>query len=291
MFPCLFVSDLHGVAARYRALWDLARRARPRAILLGGDLLPGGLLYGAPAPEVEGDFIEDFLEQGFLGLAADLGAAAPEVLLVLGNDDPAVTLPAFARGEARGAWRQIHGRRVALEGHPLFGYACVPPTPFVLKDWERYDVSRFVDPGCVSPEEGWRSVPMPEHQVRFQTIQRELDELVGEEDLRAAVLLCHSPPYHTGLDDAGLAGKLVDHAPLDTCVGSIALRRLIEARQPLLTLHGHVHGSARRTGIWKERLGETVMITAAHDGPELCVVRVDLDDPWAATRELVPVAG
>lgn len=233
MFPCLFSSDLHGSAARYRALCGLARRERPRAILLGGDLLPGGLLHGTRAPEVEGDFIEDFLAEGSLALAADLGAEAPRVLLVLGNDDPALAVPSFERVEARGAWHHAHGRRLVLGGRPLFGYACVPPTPFQLKDWERYDGSRYVDPGCVSPEEGWRSVPMPTHLVRMQTIQRELDEMVGDEDLHGAVLLCHSPPYETGLDDAGLTGQSVEHTPLDTHVGSIALRRLIEARQPL----------------------------------------------------------
>jgi len=34
----------------------------------------------------------------------------------------------------------------------------VPPTPFLLKDWEKYDVSAYVDPGCVSPEEGYHRV-------------------------------------------------------------------------------------------------------------------------------------
>jgi len=35
-------------------------------------------------------------------------------------------------------------------------------------------------------------------------------------------------------------------------VGSIAVRRFIEERQPLLTLHGHIHESARLTGDWRE---------------------------------------
>lgn len=42
------------------------------------------------------------------------------------------------------------------------------------------------------------------------------------------------------------------YAPMDVHVGSIALRRFIEARQPLLTLHGHVHESARLTGSWHQ---------------------------------------
>ena len=79
----------------------------------------------------------------------------------------------------------------------------------------------------------------------------------------------------------------MDHVPLDVHVGSIAIRRFIEARQPRLTLHGHVHESARLTGSWQDRIGRTVCLSAAHDGPELALVRFDLDRPEEATRELL----
>ena len=77
---------------------------------------------------------------------------------------------------------------------------------------------------------------------------------------------------------------MVDHVPLDVHVGSIAVRRFIEARQPRLTLHGHVHESARLTGSWRDRIGRTLMLGAAHDGPELALVRFDLERPGAALR-------
>jgi Icc-related predicted phosphoesterase len=163
----------------------------------------------------------------------------------------------------------------------------VPPTPFALKDWERYDVSRFVDPGCVSPEEGRRSVPVAEGEARWGTIASDLETLAGAEDVSRAVFLFHSPPHRTALDRAALDGRTVDHAPLDVHIGSIAIRRFIEARQPRLTLHGHVHESARLTGAWQERIGRTLCLSAAHDGPELALVRFDLEDPSAATRELL----
>jgi hypothetical protein len=37
-----------------------------------------------------------------------------------------------------------------------------------------------------------------------------------------------------------------------------------------------------------ERIGSTVVLQGAHDGPELALVRVDPADPGAATRELIP---
>lgn len=66
-----------------------------------------------------------------------------------------------------------------------------------------------------------------------------------------------------------------------------AVKKFIEARQPLLTLHGHVHESSRLTGEWKIRQGRTVCVNGAHDGPELALVRFDVESPWDATRELL----
>jgi Icc-related predicted phosphoesterase len=112
--------------------------------------------------------------------------------------------------------------------------------------------------------------------------------LTDGDNLGNAILLFHSPPYDTCLDRAALDGQFVDHVPLDPHVGSIAIRRFIEARQPLLTLHGHVHEAARLTGEWKTSLGRTHCLGAAHDGPELALVRFDLCEPENATRELLP---
>jgi Icc-related predicted phosphoesterase len=169
----------------------------------------------------------------------------------------------------------------------VYGYSYVNPTPFLLKDWERYDVSRYVDPGCVSPEEGHRSVPVTPEEQRFTTIKEDLDLLAAEDDLTDAVFLFHTPPHGTDLDRADLDGKLIEGIQPDVHVGSIAVRRFIEERQPLLTLHGHIHESGRLTGSWKQKIGRTWMFSAAYDGPELALVRFNLEDPGEASRELI----
>jgi len=273
-----FASDLHGREGRVRALVAAIRAERPQAVLLGGDLLAH---RGGP------DFVGDVLVPGLLDARRDLGPEAPSVLAILGNDDPATAEPAVRDAEGRGAWTWVEGRKVEVAGRPVYGCAFVPPTPFRLKDRERYDVSRFVDPGAVSPEEGWRSVPVSPEDAR-KTIRETLDELVGDDDLSEAVLLFHVPPYGTALDRAGLDGRMVDHVPLDVHVGSLAVRRLVEARAPRVVLCGHVHEAVRLTGTFLERVGPTVCLQGAHDGPELALVRFDPADPGAATRELIP---
>jgi Icc-related predicted phosphoesterase len=132
-----------------------------------------------------------------------------------------------------------------------------------------------------------RSVPVNANEIRYGTIAADLERLAGEDDLRDSVFLFHTPPYRTALDRAALDGRMVDHVPMDVHVGSIAVRRFIEERQPLLTLHGHIHESARLTGAWRDRIGRTHLFSAAHDGPELCLVRFDLENPAEATRALI----
>ncbi|MHC4469864.1 MAG: metallophosphoesterase family protein [Planctomycetota bacterium] len=282
MTTCFFATDLHGRISRYEKLFAAVDAESPDAVFLGGDLLPFKGFVGAEGEPRFDDFVRDFLIPGFLARAS-----RPRVLLILGNDDPAAEVPAIREGEAAGAWEYVNERRVDLDGHPVFGYQYVPPTPFRLKDWERYDVSRYTDPGCISPEDGSRTAPVRPGEVRHATIQEDLAKLTGDGDLDDAILLFHTPPYRTHLDRAGLDGKTIDHAPLDVHVGSIAVKRFIEGRQPLLTLHGHVHESANITGEWRDRIGRTHLFSAAHGGPELALVRFDPTRLEDATRELL----
>ena len=216
-----------------------------------------------------------------------MGGDYPEFFIILGNDDPRHWEVTLLRGLEEKLCTYIHDRHVAFNGYLIFGLSYVPPTPFRLKDWERYDVSRYVDPGCISPEEGIRTVPEEVGEIKWGTIQSELASLVGDNVVDSAIFLFHVPPYDTDLDCADLDGEQFEGADIDPHIGSIAVRRFIEARQPLLTLHGHVHESTRLTGVWKTQIGRTVCINAAHDGPELALVRFDPSSPGNATRDLL----
>ncbi len=285
MPSCFFASDLHGLEDRYEKLFAAMVQERPAAVLLGGDLLPA--LRNSSHPRFA-SFIGDYLAPGFARIRGALGKDYPVIFLILGNDDPRCEEKHILDGEARGLWCYVHGKRLPFGEFSVYGYACVPPTPFSLKDWERYDVSRYTDPGCVSPEEGFKSVPVCTHDIKWGTIREDLERMAADApELDRAIFLFHAPPYDTPLDRAALDGKMYEDVALDLHVGSIAVRRFIEQRQPLLTLHGHVHESARFTGEWKMQIGRTVCINAAHDGPELALVRFDPEFPAEATRELL----
>ena len=284
---CFFVSDLHGRKARYEKLFEAIERERPEAVFIGGDLLPHGSFHGGGlGPGFTGP-LEEYLVPRLEALRERLGPAWPSVFVILGNDDGRLEEEAVIEAAGKGLWDYVHGRSVPWGEWTVHGYAYVPPTPFRLKDWERYDVSRFVDPGCVSPEEGVRTVQVPEREMRYRTIREDLEALAAGADMERGLFLFHSPPYRTKLDRAALDGRKVEGVPVDVHVGSIAIKGFIEIRQPLLTLHGHVHESASLTGAWRDQIGRTHCFNAAHDGPELALVRFDPRDPAAATRDLL----
>jgi Icc-related predicted phosphoesterase len=268
--PFLLVSDLHGREDRFEKLFSLVLAERPAALFLGGDLLPSGSLLFAKSRPGRENFLEEFLLPRLRTLRRELGGSYPRIFLILGNDDPRSEEAVIVRHEKEGLWQYVHGRKAELGSYAVYGYACVPPTPFTLKDWERYDVSRFVDPGCVPPEEGRFSIEVADEEKGFPTIREDLEALAKEDPL----------------ERAALDGRQFDGAPLDVHAGSIAIRRFIEERQPLITLHGHVHESPRLTGSWQDTIGKTHCFSAAHDGRELAVVSFDPQDPGRSFRRL-----
>jgi len=276
--PAYFVTDLHGDKDRFKKLVGFVRQDVPPALFIGGDITPHFARYTSRE-----DFFADFLLPEFRRLKEEMKNCFPAIFIIMGNDDLRIEEEYLFQGEDEGLWLYIHNRKTLFGNFPVYGYACVPPTPFRLKDWERYDVSRYIDPGCVPPTEGVRSVDA-EEDIEYCTIQKDLAALTGEDDLFRAIILFHSPPYQTNLDRAALDGMKIDHVPLDVHVGSIAIKRFIEDRQPMITLHGHVHESARITGSWSEKIGRSYAFNAATDQKGLSIIKIPLDHPAVAER-------
>lgn len=282
-----FITDLHGSISRYEKLFHLIEKENPSVVFLGGDLLPSGLYTYTSEYQHLPDFFEHFLKKNFYALKRRLGKNYPKIFLILGNDDGKSLEDNFLESEQSGLWKYVHGRKTYFNDFSIYGYSYVPPTPFMLKDWENYDVSRYIDPGCIALEDGTFTFDVDRKKLQFMTIQKDLEKLVQNDDMAKAIFLFHSPPYETNLDRAALDNKTTDHVPLDVHIGSIAIKRFLEERQPLLSLHGHVHESTLITGHWQQKIGKTYAMNAAHHGPELAIIRFYLDNPGSASRELI----
>ena len=237
--------------------------------------------------------MEEFIETTILGDIRNIQSDFDKKIrffVIMGNDDPRMYEHLFIDADKAGILDYIHQKTISHKKTYVTGYSYVPPTPFQLKDWERYDISQYVDVGAVSPEQGRRTIDVPLDEIKYSTIAEDLEKLSQQSPATKTIYLFHSPPYHSCLDRADLHGKKVDHAPIDVHVGSVAIQRFIKSKQPLLTLHGHVHESAQITGWWKEKVDRTFSFTAAHDGPELAIVRFDTENLKNATRELIRVS-
>jgi len=87
-------------------------------------------------------------------------------------------------------------------------------------------------------------------EVPEEELYRRLDALAEKvNDARRAVFMIHVPPHDSGLDiapilDATLRPTVSAGDVLRGPVGSTAVRRVLEERQPVLSVHGHIHESA-----------------------------------------------
>jgi uncharacterized protein len=271
----LYVTDLHGRTALFDLLADCILKEKPRVLFIGGDIFPGGRGLMAALNYHCEDFVNEFLVEWCNHLKVELGALYPDIFLIMGNDDSAYD--EFALKLHPQLWTYCHNLVIDWIDFKIIGYNCIPPSPFLNKDWERFDVSRYVDPGCIPPDEGRHTYPPDEYEYR-KTIQDELDELSEGLDISRAICLFHCPPYKTDLDRAALDGLSFDYAPLDVHIGSIAIQRFIEKNQPMLGLFGHVHESSRLTGIRSEIMENTLCINCATDDNSLCIAQFDLQN-------------
>ncbi|MFZ4547311.1 MAG: metallophosphoesterase family protein [Bacteroidales bacterium] len=286
MNTCLFVSDLHGKMSRYEALFKVIRKEKPDFVFIGGDLLPHRNIQNQLGSANEGDFVKDFLFRKFEKLKETMECTYPDIFLIPGNDDRKIVFDSFAGGEKADLWRNIHNQCVVIGKYRFYGYGCVPPTPFMIKDWERLDCSPDIHSGCIAPVDGFFSVP-PLHDPAKDTIENDITNLIGNDDLQFGVFLFHSPPFQTVFDQALIRNGWFGEEVSVKNVGSKAILNFILSSQPYITLHGHIHESVGITSQWHQELGRTWACSAAHDGPELAVIKFNLNDPKSATRRLI----
>jgi len=252
----LYTSDLHGGTHLYQELLELSIASRAEIIALGGDLFPSF----PPSKRYE-DMISNqwmFIDEFLLPFFKKILVATPvtQIFLIPGNWD--VGYPYFFRD----AWEGIidlNQKKYRLKnGYELIGYPFIPPSPFRPKDYERVDNPEASWPPQKHPsyvrvsERSDRLLSVDPHvYLRKQaTIREELNQLPKPIDHRKAIFMMHSPPFGTKLD-------LIEGG---RWAGSRSIKSFIEANQPLLTLHGHIHESPEISGTYIDRIGETLSV-------------------------------
>lgn len=276
MSEWFFTSDLHGQNSLYEQALGLVQARRPRVLVLGGDLCPHA--GGADGPGRQRVFIQGFLVE----FARRVREASPdtELLLLMGNDDWGANVDCLEQHDGD-LWRFMHERTLEIDGVRVAGLSWVPITPFMLKDWERWDDGDEETPlrldGYVSGPDGIRPHRFDPAR-REPTIHDALDRLAGATPPEGGLLLSHSPPRDTNCDLTGHGSH----------VGSRALRRFAERHRPAAILSGHIHESPRLSSSYRDTIGDTVVVNPGQFGTaHLCGVWFDPGDVAASLRHTV----
>lgn len=260
----LFTTDLHGALWKYDRAVARALDHGAKLLVHGGDLLPHSADVNAGR-----DFIENHVNRHFEACAK----AGLECLAYLGNDDPMCLDGLFDTVCRRHPGiHHLAQRRLTSGGFEFIGMNWVVDYPFRIKDRCRMDgpgyvFQRQLGTGLLSTPDGWRELPdWIAHARTLPTLADELERLPQPDDAGRTVYVIHMPPAKLGLDVCGNGLE----------VGSVALHRFIECRQPRLTLHGHIHESPQISRRWKARLGRTLCIQPGQLGA-FTAVSIDLE--------------
>jgi uncharacterized protein len=266
----VYTADLHGDIQSYRSLFNLAVSTGARAAIVGGDLFPNAINRHNAL-----DRQRSFVVQALRPLLEQFRAAHPDIQIYLlpGNDDWAAAFTALEELEVAQLAYPLHERVYALMEATLWlaGYACVPLTPFSIKDYERRDDGPLPPFGFGMAYASWDGVirPVDAHEVAaLPSIAEGLAALAHRSDPSRTIYVCHTPPANTPLDEM----------PREKHVGSRALRAFIERYAPPLTLHGHIHEAPELSGRYAVQLGTTWCVNPGHDRQLFHGVSLDSDD-------------
>lgn len=252
----VYSSDLHSNRELYIALRSLTHSNAADLVIFGGDLLAYSHEIGEQMNFVE-RFLLDYMRSYEIPILITPGNTGwPSAISKLSIVDSVKILDI--------------GSNYRWDTSLLFeGYPYTNCSPFRNKSYERRDLINddFVIPSdlcCYVTD--MNGVPRTVEEDYFFSVPS------MEEDLRdnfssSSIWVMHSPPYNTKLD---LTKDSVN-------IGSKAIRNAIDDKQPMLTLHGHVHESPVVSGSWIDQIGSTISINPG-TGNTLHAVTISLDE-------------
>jgi Icc-related predicted phosphoesterase len=237
------VSDLHGLETRFVLIGRLLDEGVDTLFIVGD-------IAASANPEIQ----QAGVRRSFSKLLK--GRRGVRIFAIPGNDDWAIVETAL-REFSEVTVPTDHAYALAA-GISIVGYPFVPITPFLMKDFEKWDKEDEPvlpdDPGAIEAALlanrlnvlGLRSSGADLLDYAFDpgdrrdNISRDLERISRFSDPRETVYLFHCPPH--GFMDGGISIDSPIH------IGSKAIRAFIEKSQPRVTVHGHSHDSVDQAG-------------------------------------------
>lgn len=282
-----FATDLHGSEVCFRKFLNAGKFYGATHLIIGGDITGKSLV---PIRHSNGRWSARLGDRDHICTTerelADLQQAVrdsgqyplvgdPDELLALADEGYRARVFTRAVVEGMKRWMDLADQR--LQGTRIQCFV----TPGNDDFWEVDAVIQgsqtvqFVEGRCVSLDERHEMVTTgysnltpwkTEREVSEEELERRLEAMwANVRDPENALAVIHVPPLGTALDVAPELGpdlnlKMSIGGLKMTHVGSSAVRKWIEDRQPLCGLHGHVHESQAA-----ERLGRTLCLNPGSD--------------------------
>jgi Icc-related predicted phosphoesterase len=243
-------------------------------VVFNGDIVPKTIYGGMVNARRMVALQREYLAGPFMLELREFKNRHPEtgIYVDLGNDDFWCNRDLLIEAEQVGTLTLLHDRVQRLsQGVDIVGYMFVPPTPFGIKDAERFDVlgAPLVRDATLK---GIFSVPNG-LEVRnideFESIEEDLGKL-KRRIRRPFILATHAPPAGFGLD------VLYDGRG----VGSMAIRDFIERQagkgKLIAAFSGHIHESFEVSGVSANEVNGRWIVNAGQMDDRLRYVVFDL---------------
>ncbi len=278
------VSDLHGLAVRFALIGRLLDEGID-TLLIAGDIAASG----------NPDLQQADVRRNFGTLLKSRRRV--RIFAIPGNDDWAIVETAI---------REFPEITVPTDrAYPLVpsisivGYPFVPITPFLMKDYEKWDKEGEPvfpdDPGAIEAAlvanrlniRGLKSHGAELFDYTFDpgdrrdNIGKDLENIARLSDPRKTLYLFHCPP--NGIFDGGISIGPPVH------IGSKSIRAFTEKSQPRLTVHGHSHDAVDRAGgTFEFSLGSSkgLAVGPGNEPGVLNYLLLDLEGGVYARREI-----
>jgi len=266
----LVLADIHQRDFKWSKLAKAVKKEKPDITCVAGDLVANSFAFQYEK------FTQDYIRK----YAEKIKEFCPYLILIPGNDDNGELSDLLLNIDGSDdLWYNVHDRVLEIEGLEFVGIPYVLDHPFGYKYWSVREndedlrictVQRFKP--LTSKAGVYHYIPIGDYYEFFmnrpsmKTILEDMSKKV--KDMSKVVFLMHCPPMGCGLDIAGSG---------DAC-GSGSITKFIMDKQPLLTVHGHIHESPFYTHKWCCNLDKSWAIQAGQMNNDLYYVIVEIQD-------------
>jgi Icc-related predicted phosphoesterase len=296
-----FATDIHGSETCWRKFLNAGKHYNADVIVLGGDmtgkaLVPviadGGDRWHATLLENRSELVGEEQVAAFEDAVIRRGyypfrTTSEEVQRLQGDEAEWHALFQQKMLETVEKWMQLADERLEGTGIRCF---CCPGNDDQFEVDEIIDRAAHVEcgegrvvdiDGFQMASTGWANrTPWDTYREEDEAqLEGRLERVVAQVTTppERTIFSFHCPPYSSGLDDAPELTadmRLKDAGRATKPVGSTAVRKVIEERQPALSLHGHIHEARGNT-----RIGRTLCINpgSSYEQGQLLGAFIELD--------------